>query len=42
MFDTDNVAYSYGEWNAQNSEKEQNAAVAALLELGLDAKYDSL
>ena len=37
MFDEANVAYSYRDWNAQDSEEEQNRAVTALLEAGLDA-----
>ena len=37
MFDTDGVSYSYGTWNAQNSEEEQVSAVEALLEQGLNA-----
>ncbi|WP_091209705.1 alpha/beta hydrolase-fold protein [Oribacterium sp. WCC10] len=31
MLDTDGVEYTYGTWNAQNSEDEQNAAVEELL-----------
>lgn len=37
MFDADGVKYSYGTWNAQNSEEEQNAAVQALIAEGYDA-----
>lgn len=37
MFDADGIEYSYGTWNAQNSVEEQNAAVAELLEQGLNA-----
>lgn len=37
MFDADGVPYSYGSWNAQNSEEEQDEAVAELLSAGLDA-----
>lgn len=31
LLETNNVGYSYGTWNAQNSADEQNAAVAELL-----------
>ena len=34
MLDADNIPYSYGEWNAQNSEEEQNAAVGEMLKQG--------
>ena len=37
LFDADGVPYSYGEWNAQNSDEEQIAAVNALTEQGLNA-----
>lgn len=37
MFDADGVPYSYGTWNAQNSEEEQAEAVAELLSAGLNA-----
>lgn len=37
MFDADGVGYSYGSWNAQNSEEEQIAAVEELLQEGHDA-----
>ena len=35
MLDADGVAYTYGTWNAQNSDEEQTAAVEALLAEGL-------
>ena len=37
MFDADNIGYSYGTWNAQNSQEEQNAAAEALIAQGFDA-----
>ncbi len=37
MFDADGIGYSYGEWNAQNTQEEQNAAVEALLGDGYNA-----
>ena len=37
LFDADGVPYSYGEWNAQNVDEEQIAAVNALTEQGLNA-----
>lgn len=37
MFDEDNVGYSYGTWNAQNSQEEQNAAAEELIAQGYDA-----
>ncbi len=37
MFDADSIGYSYGEWNAQNTQEEQNAAVEALLGEGHNA-----
>ena len=37
MFDADGVSYSYGTWNAQNSDEEQRAAVETLLEQGENA-----
>lgn len=37
MFDSDGVSYSYGTWSAQDSAKEQAAAVKQLLSLGFDA-----
>ena len=37
LFDADGVPYSYGEWNAQNADEEQIAAVNALTEQGLNA-----
>ena len=37
MFDADGVSYSYGTWNAQNSDEEQTASVNALIQEGLDA-----
>ena len=37
LFDADGVPYSYGEWNAQNGDEEQSAAVNALTEQGLNA-----
>lgn len=36
MFDADNVGYSYGTWNAQNSVEEQNSAAEALIAQGYD------
>lgn len=39
MFDEAGVPCSYGEWNAQNSEDEQNAAVEELLAEGNDANF---
>ena len=35
MLDADGVPYTYGTWNAQNSDEEQTAAVEALLAEGL-------
>lgn len=37
MLDADGIPYSYGTWDAQNSAKEQDAAVRALLERDLAA-----
>ena len=37
MFDADSVPYSYGTWNAQNSEEEQTDAVNDLIAQGYDA-----
>ena len=37
MFDADGVPYSFGEWDAQESEAEQSAAVEALIAKGLSA-----
>jgi len=37
MFDSDGISYSYGVWNAQNSEEDQSNAVEQLLSLGFDA-----
>lgn len=37
MFKTDNAPYTYGEWDAQNDQEEQDAAVQALIDEGCDA-----
>lgn len=37
MFDEDGIGYSYGTWNAQDSQEEQNAAAEALIAEGHDA-----
>lgn len=37
MFDADGIPYSYGTWNAQNSEEEQAEAVKELLSAGFNA-----
>ena len=37
MFDADGIPYSYGTWNAQNSDEEQIAAVEALIQQGQNA-----
>lgn len=37
MFDEDGAAYTYGTWSAQDSEEEQSAAAAELIDQGLDA-----
>ena len=37
MFDADGVGYSYGTWNAQNLQEEQNAAAESLIAQGYQA-----
>lgn len=37
MFDADAIGYSFGEWNAQDTEEEQSAAALALIAQGHDA-----
>lgn len=37
MLDSAGIGYSYGEWNAQNSEEEQNVATQTLIDEGHDA-----
>lgn len=39
MLDDAGVSYSYGEWNAQNSEEEQNAAAQVLISEGNNANF---
>lgn len=39
VFDADGVAYSHGEWSAQDDATTQNAAIAAMLEEGNSANF---
>ena len=36
MLESDNISYSYGTWNAQNSAEEQNSAAEELIAQGCD------
>lgn len=39
MFEEDGIGYSYGEWNAQDSEEEQNEAAEELISQGFSANF---